>query len=259
MIIPSRTCMYCGTDLKGCTSREHVIPRALGGTVKLRGVCISCNSGELSRLDRLLASDAPIRPLACDCVADLQEPAYDYCARTDLALEARILRDYQASCSWAQVILHHDKAFFYTDGLELQRAGSERYLRVFYSRLMIARNTLRDGSPRPRWIWESVQRSPRLGQYLPRVFTKHTFSELTDRIHFVCRYIPPIDQGRMSHQIDNWRPLEGKIQAEQSWGTRSPEGSFCLDSRTLARALVKLGLNLLGQFRAKTPCGPRPA
>ena len=52
-------CMYCGLTTAGYESREHIVPRVIGGTKRLsamcdKEVCENCNGGVLSQLDEEL-------------------------------------------------------------------------------------------------------------------------------------------------------------------------------------------------------------
>ena len=56
IIDPSKMCIYCGGPVKGVRKGEHIVSRALGGTLGLRCVCTGCNTGVLSVLDTELAA-----------------------------------------------------------------------------------------------------------------------------------------------------------------------------------------------------------
>jgi len=249
------TCIYCGEKVTGVGKGEHVIPKALGCVPTLKNVCTSCNNS-MSDIDKELTWESPVRMVAWDVLQSGVHDTLDYDASTDLALQARILPGYASPALWPQVVLEpNGKIFLRADAQEMRAVGPEQYLRRFHGHLMRARNTLRDGSRRPRWIWKRMVRPPKKGRFPPRVFTRHTYAEFSDRMHFECRYLDSLDRNRLLSFLDRWRPLDGKIVYGETVGVADPEDFLSYRPRFVLRALVKIGVNLLAYVCERTVVG----
>ena len=263
IVLPSQICIYCGELLKGVGKGEHVVQEALGCKVTLKQVCVQCN-GRFSQIDKELVSKSPLVLVARDVLKGKAQDTWgvlkgkaqdtwDYDPDTNHVLEARVLPGYLEPGLWPQVILSEGKApMFRADADEMLRIGPEKYFREFYRLLMDARNDLRSRKKRPRWIWVIERQAPRRGIFPPRVFTRNTFKELDDKTHFECKYPPGVDQARILAQLDEWRPLRGRLKFGQSWGVKDPEAKLSFRPSYVLRALVKIGINLLAWCCEKT-------
>lgn len=247
----SVSCIYCGGPVRRLKKGEHVIPEALGTTVTLKTVCTVCNNA-MSEIDKELVWESPIRLVSWEVLGGHCNDTLDFDARRNLALEARVLPGYVSTVLWPQVVFEPKAPGFYADLMELKAVGLERFCKVFHGHLMRARRTLQDGSKRPRWLWHKRPKPPRQGQYPPRVFTRHTWDEFSDKMHFECRYVGSLDKGRLLHVLDNWRPFEGETFVQEDFGVVDPESFLSLRPRFILRALVKIGVNLLAHLCEKT-------
>jgi len=243
-------CVYCGKPVGPVRKGEHVVPKSLGCVVTVRCVCSDCNNA-LSGVDKELVSQTPLAMIAAQELDASVDGFWDYNAEHDLALEARIVKELDAPVLWPQVVLDDRGPMFWFDLAEARQLGRERYRKEFIELLTRARNTLRGGCKRPRWLWMPVAHPPRRGRFPPRVFTPHGYREWSNRIHFKCRYAESADQGRILWSLDNWRPFEGKLKGKEHWGGMEPEAQMSYNCGDVLRALVKIGLNLLVYV-----CGP---
>lgn len=250
-IKPLKTCMYCGNPVQGVRRGEHIIQQALGGTLTLACVCQGCNN-RTSEIDKELVSRSPLSLVAWETTGNTEEDVWDYNAEFDVALEARLLKKYAAPVLWPQVVLEAKGPMFHADLEEVQKVGPQIYLKKFLLHLTRARNTLRDGSKRPRWIWEPVAQPPRRGRLPPRVYSRHSFDELSDKVHFQCKYLGHVDKKRILWSLDNWRPFERRMQFKECFGVRDPEAQCSFQPRCVMRALVKIGINLLAYVCKET-------
>ena len=243
----AKFCIYCGKQVRGVRKGEHVIPEALGGTLTLKNVCRECNNA-FSEIDKELVSKSPLNFFVWQTLGSHSGEAWEYVEKYDLVIETRLLPEYRCTVLWPQVVLDGDKPLFFYDDQEARQVGRERCLDRFLTLLRRARNTLRDGSKRPRWLWEQIPNGPRRGRYPPRVFAPHRFADFSDRMHFKCRYVGSIDKNRVLWNLDRWKPFGGRLAVDQFWGVRDPEFFISCRPKHVLRALVKIGINLLAHI-----------
>ncbi len=245
---PTKLCIYCGQPVKGVRKGEHVVPEALGGRPTLgKRVCGPCNTGVLSELDNELVSATPLALVAWEELARTARDAWDYNEQYDLALEARVLRGYEAPCLWPQLVFDGRAARFCADHGEMASDGASRAMERFRDSLLGACATLRAPSRRRRWIWQRVPRPPDRGRYPPRVFTKHLIEDVSAKSTFICRYHDLPDRQELLAKVERWNP-DGNLNVEETWGEKVCEGRFSYRPRWVLRALVKLGVNLLAHL-----------
>ncbi len=249
--VVTRRCIYCGGSVSGVKKGEHVVPKALGGAVTIKKVCQRCNNEELSKLDEELTERSPLRLLARKELKKPGESVWGYDAKHDVAIEARISENGFSSILWPQLVFKDGIIMFFGDHEELMESGWENSCHKFLKYARVARGTLRK-CRRPRWIWNQVKLPPRRGKFPPRVYTKHTLERLSNRAHFICRYTKKSDRVYLLKQLDNWDPNKGVKKKEESLGVRDPESQFSYADRIVLRALVKMGINLLGWLAKDT-------
>ncbi len=246
-----RRCMYCNAEVRAVRKGEHIIPESLGGALSIRNVCSQCNN-EFSVIDKELVSKTPLGIVAGQELGASTDGLWDYNAEHDLALEARIVKELDAPVLWPQVVFDDRGPMFWFDLAEGRQVGEERCMREFLELVTRARNTLRGGYKRPRWLWTPVTHPPRRGRFPPRVFTPHSYRQWSNRVHFICRYLKPIDQNRILWSLDNWRPFEGRVKLKECWGSIDPEAQISYRPRYILRALVKIGINSLAHICKQT-------
>ncbi|MHC4661222.1 MAG: HNH endonuclease [Planctomycetota bacterium] len=102
IIIPSKTCIYCGSEIRKIRKGEHVVPEALGGRNTIRRVCNDCNNGELSILDNVLMSQSPLHmPMIMEMT---KKPAeiWDCNNEYNIVTESRLSSDRSYTILWPQ-------------------------------------------------------------------------------------------------------------------------------------------------------------
>lgn len=210
----------------------------------------------MSDIDKELTWESPLHLVAWEALGKGANDTLDFDRNDDLALQARVLPGYISAELWPQVILEPSgKIFLRADAQEVQAVGHEHFFRAFYAYLIRARNTLRDGSRRPRWIWSRMARAPKQGRFPPRVFTRHTYREFSDKMHFECKYLGSLDRARLLSSLDRWRPFDGTIVLGKTVGVAEPESHLSFRPRFVLRALVKIGVNLLAYVCERTKVG----
>lgn len=256
IILHEKICLYCGKPLKKVKRGEHVVPKALGGTITIRNVCQNCNDNLLSPLDTELTSESPLKILVWDELGGASEYCWDYQQRFDLALEARpgkqVGTKYIHVVPWPQLILHEKEPVFVADCDEVMNFGHE-YFERFMAYLRRARASLDPSGKSRSWHWQHVPVAPSLGRYPPRVFTRHTFRDLDERSAFICRYTGDVDRGWILWKLDNWRHSKRALKTGQSWGVTNPQFFCSYRLQYVLRALAKIGVNLLALYCKRTP------
>jgi len=243
----AETCLYCPRPANG---REHVVPAALGGQVRLvrpKLVCRTCNSGFLSELDKELCSKSPVSLLVAQELG--KNPLYVWdVGQNGIFMEAHPSSSWDGMRLWPQLILDRQQRqmLFCSDWEELQAIGRERFARSFYEHLRFARYCLRQGRKWEKrvWTWELiVGDSPR--QFPPRVFVRKTFDEFSPRMHFICRYANEDDRRAIMRAVDKWGAVAQKFKMRATLGSHTPKIGLHFRPQVVLRALVKLGINLL--------------
>jgi hypothetical protein len=206
----------------------------------------------MSEIDKELSSMSLLGLVAWQELGRRPGDAYDYHENHDIVPEGYVPKNYQATYLWPQMVLLGKELLFYADSKEMQSVGETDCFKKFYQYLMRARNTLRDGSKRPRWIWQVVKNPPKRGKFPPRVYTKHRLNELKDEMHFICKYTDSVSKEYILSVIDGWNMSTTNLKTEQYLGCIDPEFTISWRPRYILRALVKIGINLLSHICEKT-------
>ena len=249
VIRASKMCIYCGKPVGRVRKGEHIVPEALGGKATIKTVCAKCNNA-VSLLDKEFASESPVALIAWEELGETSPDTWNYNPKLDLVLEGRMLPNHTSHGLWPQVVFDRGDRLFIADLQELCAVGPKRYFRKFVRCLIKARRTVDSGDP--LWIWRRVTRAPRRGRFPPRVYARHTYDELSDRIHFVCKYLDRRDRERVLSSLDMWDPLGKGLELDEGIGIIDPEGLWCYQPRRVLRALVKIGINLLSHICKRT-------
>ncbi len=252
----SSDCIYCGRKVRRVRKGkgEHIIPKALGGALCINCVCLGCNNA-LSIVDKELVSRSYLKFFAAAALDRAAGNVWWYDKQRDLALEVGVLESHKTSQLWPQIVFEKQRLVFHADQNELKSVGHRRYLETFLRHLRLARNTLpdRDNATRPRWRWEQVQKSPRRGRFPPRVYSRHSYDKLSSKIHFHCKYAPPMDRNKLLYRLDTWNPFKDKLVLECSTGPQDVEVQTSFESGTVLRGFAKIGINLLAHICKTTP------
>lgn len=235
-------CIYCGGSTSGVRGGEHVIPKALGGTCRLRCVCSQCN-GEFSDLDKELCSRSPLSVVVQQELGTESTATWDYNSTYDIALEARIQPGFVSPVLWPQLILLGDKILFQFDQEEAERVGLQDYARAF--RNLVQQSTEKWLSDKQGVIWERIRRMPNRGRFPPRFFSRHAYADWKRGMTFICRYSDPIEQPRIVQQVRGREPMISRTTKDISLGVADPESLLWYQPQLVLRAMVKVGLNLL--------------
>jgi hypothetical protein len=234
------SCIYCGgKDL----TREHFVPKSLGGTRSAKFACAKCNNGFLSQLDNELAGRSPLSLVAADELRQWFRNSWDVdYANGNLLLEGHADSRNRSLTLWPQIVFDDDGPHTYGDNEEIERFGRERFLAVFFQHLLSAFQTLSE--KRPRFIAERVLVPAGPYRFPPRVFAARPIREFNNKMHFQCRYVRESDKRKACAFLADWH-LPRRSSVEVRPGSTCPPLRVTYDCLLVLRALIKLGLNLV--------------
>ncbi len=240
-------CIYCGQPAIGNRKGEHIVPNALGGKETLKKeVCLGCNNNVLSQLDEELACKSPISMVAVQELDKRGDNVWDYNSELDIALEAQLLPNIEASILWPQVVLLDKSPLFFFDMIEAKSSGLEEFCDRFQKNLKFAIESLSSTEKKKhRLLWRRIRRLPLRGSYPVRVFTRHRSNEIVEGVTFECRYAGGIDRSSVLQTLKSWVPNISTPHEDD--GVIDPEGGFSYRPRWVLRALVKTGINILAK------------
>lgn len=240
-------CIYCKGSTSGVRKGEHIIPEALGCTLKLRCVCNECNSN-FSILDKELCSKSPLSIVVQQELGTESTTNWDYNEQYDIALEAKILPGFKSPMLWPQLVLLDKKVYFHFDQDEAEEVGIEDYTQAFHN--LVQRSIEQWHNKNKGIIWERIRRHPDRGRFPPRFFCRHEYGNWKRGMTFICRYFDPIDQEQIVHIVSGWKPVITRSTVSTSLGVVNPEGFHTYERELVLRGLVKIGLNLLAHIHS---------
>src|SRR5262245_34517452 len=95
------SCFYCGKSTAENGTREHVVPRNLGGFITIPDVCGPCNREVLSRLDEDLRVRSVLAPIASEELGTSVGLSWDVAeSQSSLLLEAQPFRQFGYMKVW---------------------------------------------------------------------------------------------------------------------------------------------------------------
>jgi hypothetical protein len=234
------SCIYCGEKK---LTREHFVPKSLGGTRAEKFACAKCNNGFLSELDNELAGRSPLSLVAADELREWFRNSWDVdYANGNLLLEGHADSRNRSLTLWPQIVFDEDGPHTYGDNEEIERFGRERFHAVFFQHLLSAFQTLSE--KRPRFIVERVPVPAGPCRFPPRVFAAHPIREFSNKMHFQCRYLRASDKRRAYAYLGDWHlPRAGSVAVRR--GSTCPPLRVTYDRVLVLRALMKLDVNLI--------------
>ena len=246
--------MYCGGRLVGVRRGEHVVPEALGGTVTIRSVCRTCNTGVLSQLDKELVSKSPLSLIVFQERGKKVEYVWDVDhSRGNLLLEAHPTKALDSFSLWPQLLLDHDGLELRGDEQELIRFGALDYERAFMARL---RHVLHHTRAK-KLILERIAQVPPGYRYPPRVFSTRRIEEFEQGMAFQCRFAGPEDRRRLIRAIEKWPVRTGFATTHSRLGSPLPTMKFHYDRVAILRAFTKQAINMLAHVCRQTQVDDR--
>ncbi len=262
--------MYCGLTTEGYASREHIIPKAIGGTLRLNGicdkrVCENCNGGVLSQIDEELCCRSYLSIVASQEIAAATWQAWDidHTSR-ELLIEAR--PDWQTDYTlnglivYPQIVFEKNGPEYRGDAEEALKFGHENLEPVL---IRAARNAFQ------RWVHTNkgitfvkvksdVVTDSRF-RYPPRLYARRTLREIAEQIgstNFTLRYKSDEEKRFSLRWLSKLGENRSKRQAFHM-GSSRPTIATLFDVADTVRGLLKIGLNLIAAVCHNTTVSPQ--
>jgi hypothetical protein len=266
-----KKCIYCGAVYKKPKKGkgEHLIPKAIGGGVTLdeiseNRVCVACNGGVLSEIDREFTSRSYLSIVASQEIdAHLWQVWNIDHAWDNLLVEA--------APRWIEGLLADLRCYpqltFETTGLnirgdaaEMRNFGFENFQKILVRAARSAFQRFCAGKKRvlhfERVEAGVLEEGLRLA---PRLFTKDTIQEIAsniDKQSFTLRFANDSD-GRFALR-SLWELSENQVfkNRRTSYGSRQPRISFVFNVGDTIRGLMKIAVNLIAAYCPNTAVNP---
>jgi hypothetical protein len=265
-ILREHRCIYCGKVTKKTRKGEHVIPKAIGGTVTLnkydRVVCKDCNNKVLSTLDKELCRRSYLSVVASQQLDSHLWQVWDVDHESNNQLvEAKPLwsADEELNClqCYPQITFERTGPEVRGDYLEFCNFGNENYLRVLYKAIQSSFYRYCSGE-KGGLHFERVRSSSIRSEYrlAPRIYTSHSISEIARDIEqqsFTIRYLSNSDKRFALNALSKLQPLHCYSKVSHKTGSAKPAICFYFDIEVTIRAIMKLGLNLIAAVCSNTP------
>lgn len=241
-------CIYCGqSGVK--MSEEHVVPEAIGGTECITPVCEKkCNNQILSELDKELCSYSPLSIVAARILRDksicnfwMIDPGPE-----KMMIEATYDADRDGIKIYPQMLLTEKGPQIRGDHEEIAAIGW-RDFRDLFEREMLERYHAFESGNRRRLIPEKMRSSftPEGPSFPPRIFAPGTIREVEEGKTFKFRYVSNEDRRRLLYSLSNW-PRNKRFRKFDFVEGSTIAGLYIpIAPPQIARALIKIGLNLL--------------
>ncbi|MBN2472973.1 MAG: HNH endonuclease [Pirellulales bacterium] len=245
------TCVYCGKP--GKLSREHIIPKALGGTRCIQCVCPTCNNGVLSQLDEELTQRSPISLVLPSHMGQSSGLTWDVDhSANHLLLEAHADTGNSTMRLWPQIIFDDCGPITIVAATEdFQQCGADGVRTTLIDHVLAASRTSNAG--RSRLVPERIPVTiPSPYRCPPRVFARRRIHDFSDGMHFICRYLNARDQRKVLRELSQWESCRrfGSVQIFR--GSSLPSFQLGLVPADVLRALMKVAVNLLRHVCSRT-------
>lgn len=256
-----KSCIYCGGSLDGVQRGEHIVQKAIGGTLTLDTVCNDCN-GSFSDIDREFCSRSPASVIASKVIDSHLWQVWDVDhSAENLLVEARPDWEDQSFVDYPQIIFEKSGPQFRGDFAEMRRIGGEHFVRILVKYARLSFQLYRAGKRRCLHFEKIVPDSRlTLGYRMPpRIFTRHSIHELRRRLEngktpsCILRFRTEADRRFALNELDNWRTSTKSSRFEIGRGSAFPSVGVYFDMGKTLRAMAKIAVNLLAHCCEKTP------
>jgi len=245
----SHTCVYCGFQSQTRFDKEHIIPEAIGGAVKIDRVCDQCNN-DFSKIDNALCSDSPLS-FVKNVKFDLQSPrlwTVDTASK-NLLMEVLLERHHSRLIDAPQLILDDGRLQFRGDMSDMENLGSQGVRRfVFYARKAV--RNYRMGKKRGLFFQAEKYNEElfQIARLPPRVFSQKRLQAINHRTTFKIRYLAD-RPGDREAILDTIMSIDPGVFDGGMVNARRPQPANQIrtyyDMRQVLGCLWKIGINLL--------------
>jgi hypothetical protein len=247
-------CLYCNAE--SASSKEHVIPKTLGGKVTLPksvGICNRCNNGVLSQIDRELCNRSYLSVIASREINESFWHAWDVDHRDgNVFVEARprwqdgTLRSF---ICYPQISFDRTGTHVRGDASEVVQFGFSDFQSVAFRSAKRLFQEYCYGKKR-RIHFEKVPLSliGSENRFPPRLFFRKSIREIASEGSSSCvlRFCHEDDKRQAFRELDKLDPYR---PAKPNWTTNPssnlPRFAIAFDAGDALRGMLKIGLNLL--------------
>jgi hypothetical protein len=251
-------CRYCG-NIEFKQSKEHIIPKALGGRLKIRDVCENCNNQKLSFLDKELTSKSPISLVLL--FSNNQKSLNEFWLvgenKGQCFLEAKIDSLKQMPIISPQAIFSESGLDFWFDIESLINIGmtAEQFPNILMKN---AKRALRKAEG--NGINRSLPLFKRDKDLLkassidmpPRVFVRDLDYLLRSKDKVQLGYIDNERVRALLNEIDTWPELGKKVKFKSRHSSVESSTYIIFSPAILQRALAKISFNMLAYLCTNT-------
>jgi hypothetical protein len=262
--------MYCGAPTKRRLKGEHILQLALRGAKTLndpdvcrRAVCPECNNGFLSQIDKELCSRSYLSIVASQKIDAHLWQSWDIDhASGNLLVEARPSwapdGSLTATICYPQIAFERDgRLQVRSDSEEFLRFGQEDFPKVLFKAIRRSFDRYRMGE-KGFLHFERIQSGMIYDgcRLPPRIFANCSIYEIARKINeqsFILRFVSEEDK---RFALNSLSKLDDGRQVK-SWchtpGSHTPSICCSFNAGDTLRALMKIGLNLIGAYCPNTP------
>jgi hypothetical protein len=267
IVLPQRTCLYCGQPTKRGKKGEHIVQETLGGALTLRDVsdrvvCPKCNNGFLSEIDKELCSRSYLSTIASQQLDAHLWQAWDVDHEANnLLVEARPSwaadETLNSLVCYPQITFERKGPDVRGDGEEAEHFGCEDFAKVLFKAVRRCFGRYCAGE-KGALHFERIESGVVYQGYrlAPRIFTRHSIFEIARNISdqtFILRFVNEEDK-RFAlcslSKLDEGQKITGWSRKS---GSHYPTISCFFDIAKTLRALMKIGLNLVAAYCPNTP------
>jgi len=248
-----RLCLYCGCPALNVRNGDHLIPRAIGGTLTTKDVCNDCNN-ELSDIDRELCSRSPLSLAACRVIDGHIAQAWDVDAtERNLLIDGRLDSD-QGFRIFPQMVVLPTTEQYRADWPEIRGFGFDKFEVLFRRRLRKAFCEFRDGSKKAIRFSEVPYNSDLLTRYthFPRFLVRGTVAQACSTKTIELSYTSRAMKRMALARLDEGLGINRKSRTAVCMGSCLPAIRFFCDAGKIWRGLAKIAINLLHHYCRRT-------
>lgn len=246
-------CRYCGKT-GGKSSKEHVIPVALGGRLKIKQVCETCNNEILSDLDKELCSKSPLSIVSLMATGKNSHSEFWLKDHTlnGTYVEANYQHATDSPITCPQALFSNQKVQFRFDFSTIEKYGLSidqlpNLLMNNAKKALYLKDKKEDKSALPILRkHESLIDNPE--SFPPRIHVGDLKKVIERRPKVTLTCLDKTQERIACDIIHNW-PVLGKSITTQSYHMPRETGLYLMFCPSiLSRSLVKISFNMLAHY-----------
>ena len=225
--------------------------------MSIRTVCMNCNNGVLSEVDRELCSRSPLSVIASQEINAHLWQAWDVDhSAGNLLLEGFPTWSNETISLYPQIIIDGKDVEIYGDDDEARMHGFDAFRSVLVKGLK--RAFLNHENGKKKWIhFECIEENQMIerGYRLPpRFFCRSSIAELDEalrrnqRASFILRYRNTEDKNLALRTLAHWKCDNRRDVKERRRGSELPFFGFSYEMGKVLRGLAKIAVNAISHY-----------